>query len=312
MFILTAVIHVAGTGSAAAIQFLSTGTVESYAIPTSGYYAFVLAGAQGGIGDAGIGGGGALISGKIYFDQGLSLSILAGGGGSSSPNGDSAGGGGGMSFIAVGDNPIIIAGGGAGAAWFFGSSGQDASIGSSGDGEGGSGLGSGAGWYGDGGVGLQPTFDMGGGGLSGPTFAGGLPNVAYSDGTPLPEGTEHPPYLYTTSGGVGGFGGGGGGGFNCGGSGAGFTGGDGCGNAGSSFISDTALDVTAIAGGNKGPTFLRYGYFNSASENGFVSIVLSAVPEPSTWLMLLSGFAFVGIALRRQMRTNRRRLSGTR
>src|SRR5579863_2990254 len=92
---------------ASAVTFLYSGTITDYETPQAGYYSFTVAGAQGGSHD-GIGGGGAIISGDIYFSQGIDLSILVGGAGFPG-TGNSASGGGGMSFIAEGSNPVIVA-----------------------------------------------------------------------------------------------------------------------------------------------------------------------------------------------------------
>lgn len=277
-----------------------SGGISSYLVPQSGYYFFEVAGAQGGIGDGGIGGGGAIISGNIYFNQGLNLTILVGGGGGVS-FGDSAGGGGGMSFIASGGSPIVVAGGGGGAHWFGGSVGGDASV-DQGDGQGGFGRGAGAGFYSDGGAGLGPDYVTGGGGLSSPSWAGGSSNVGYIYGDPIPVGWDFPPYFYTTPGAQGGFGGGGGGGFNDGGGGGGYSGGN-VEAGGSSYISPDAFSVVATAGGNKGPFYFLHGILNSTSADGYVNLVLSAIPEPDAWALLILGFGATGFMLRRRKRS---------
>ncbi len=76
-------------------------------------------------------------------------------------------------------------------------------------------------------------------------------------------------------GGAGDFGGGGGGGFSGGGGGSDNEGGGG----GGSFLPATLVDRAILSGVNSG--------------NGYVVIdfVGSAVPEPSTWAMMLAGFA---------------------
>jgi PEP-CTERM motif len=87
------------------------------------------------------------------------------------------------------------------------------------------------------------------------------------------------------SGGSGGFGGGGGG--NGGGGGSGFSGGGGGsgygGGGGGSYLSKLFTDPALTTGGA------------SRGGNGSISIdLLKAVPEPSTWAMMLMGFAGLG------------------
>ena len=96
---------------------------------------------------------------------------------------------------------------------------------------------------------------------------------------------------YLGPGPTGGFGGGGGGGYDGGGGGGGAPGGApgsrfGDGRGGYSYVIGTALNSFGITGGN------------ISGANGYVSI--EAVPEPSTWAMMLAGFsALGGILLRR-------------
>jgi hypothetical protein len=94
---------------ASAAQFLPTGLIVTYIVPTTGFYSFAVAGAEGGS-YMNFAGGGAVISGKLHFNQGAALSILAGEAGTGSYNGNSAGGGGGMSFISLGHPPLIVVG----------------------------------------------------------------------------------------------------------------------------------------------------------------------------------------------------------
>ncbi len=290
------------------------GDVSTYEITNTGTYALTVAGAQGGynVGNPTIGGPGALISGDVYLYAGTVLSYLAGGAGSQQGgDGGSGGSGGGMSFVAIGTAPLIVAGGGGGSYWFSGIGGAG-QIGTAGgginpgtNGQGAPGPGGGAGWFSDGGSGVPASELFGGGGHSGPTWAGGdgyLGGDAPFPGVPGP-------------GAPGGYGGGGGGGYSCGGGGGGYSGGGGAtgsnpfndtcgaGGGGGSYISPLVFNVVAIEGGNSGPiaTFPGLGFQYSAYVvDGFVTI--SSVPEPSTWAMLLMGFGCIGLMLRSQKR----------
>lgn len=59
-------------------------------------------------------------------------------------------------------------------------------------------------------------------------------------------------------------------------------------------------DVVSFSGNTLNVTFLR------ASSPGDYVRVLTAVPEPSTWMMLILGFGFVGTALRAEKARQRR------
>jgi hypothetical protein len=103
---------------------------------------------------------------------------------------------------------------------------------------------------------------------------------------------------------VGGFGGGGGGGYGCGGGSGGYSGGSfvDCftSEGGGSFISSNALNINAIAGGNKGA--LYYGGlwpYTGVAADGFVYLAIGGVPEPATWISMILGFAAIGFVLRR-------------
>jgi PEP-CTERM motif len=95
-------------------------------------------------------------------------------------------------------------------------------------------------------------------------------------------------------GGMGGFGGGGGGGDFGGGGGGGFSGGGG----GGSYLSKLFTDTVLTAGVNSG--------------NGSISVdLLKAVPEPSTWAMMLMGFAGLGWLARTPAGASRHRPDAT-
>jgi hypothetical protein len=305
-------------GCASASAAVPLGNVSTYDITTTGTYALGVGGAQGGVypGLPMIGGGGATIYGDIYLTAGTELSYLIGTAGyAQNGDGGSAGSGGGMSFIAIGDQPLIVAGGGGGAAWFQGTGGPGL-IGTSGgglnpgtNGQGSPTPGGGAGWLSDGNSGMGASEFFGGGGKSGPTWEGGGGYLGNN-------------FDVSGPGGAGGFGGGGGGGYSCGGGGGGYSGGSGgsdgntlpggiCtnGGGGGSYISPLLFNVVAIEGGNAGPvaTFPVLGFkYTDFAVDGFVTI--SAVPEPSTWAMLLVGFGFIGFTLRSKKRRSERLL----
>src|ERR1700733_9554103 len=70
---------VLGSGDANAVVFGGPGSDE-YIIPSTGYYDFTVAGAQGGPSGK-VGGLGAIVGGELFFEAGDTLDILAGGGG---------------------------------------------------------------------------------------------------------------------------------------------------------------------------------------------------------------------------------------
>jgi hypothetical protein len=265
--------------AAAATVFSYDGVIDTFVVSTSGDYHLEAAGAPGGSSSAAdIGqGSGAFVSGDVYLSAGVTLSILVGGAGSNDGGGNGSGGsGGGMSFIALGSTPLLVAGGAGGADWFIGIGG-DGRIGDSGSGAGGGG-GGGAGWLSSGLPADSADTQGGSGGLSSPSFAGGAGYVGDPDGPAWGPGSN------------GGFGGGGGAGYDFGGGGGGYTGGesgalpDGSGSGGTSFVAAEFTNVVEVAGGGEGQQF--------------VSIDLLAVPEPSTWLALLTGFIGVGATMR--------------
>jgi hypothetical protein len=292
---------VLGSADANAVVF-GTGGSE-FVIPATGFYDFSVGGAQGSAGSGfGPGGGkGALVGGELFLDAGTALGIIAGGlagyGSSYRLEEGTGGGGGGGSFVFnVSSLPasLLFAAGGGGGSNF--------------EGGGGPGIGGG----GRGGYGIFG-FGGGGGGYTGPArFVGPhgpyyTPNPAGYFGIRATGGAAN--YVYYSAGissgrgqllcgGAfgsscradgedGGFGGGGGSGYNYGGGGGGSPGGAGGnsgrgGQGGYSYVTSLARDTFGITGGNSGA--------------GFVSIdfVGSSVPEPSTWAMMLAGFAGLG------------------
>jgi hypothetical protein len=112
---------VLGAGDANAVVFGGPDSVQ-YIIPSTGYYDFKVAGAQGGGGGFG-GGFGAIVGGELLLGAGQALEIIVGGAGE---NGfievnDGGGGGGGGSFIFGGPaGGLLFAAGGGGGSNFFG------------------------------------------------------------------------------------------------------------------------------------------------------------------------------------------------
>ena len=280
--------------SARATTFVYTGAIQTYTATSNSLYEISVAGGQGGA-SAGVGGGyGAVVGGEIGLTAGETLHVVVGGQGidGSSYGWGSSGGGG--SFLFIGNTLLAVAGGGGGADWLGlaenadgpghdNAYGQPGTVGARGNGSGGfvawfwSG-GGGAGWKSNGGTwGFADSgnfsFDYspgsGNGGFGNPSFAGGAPGAGID---------------FAGSGPAGAFGGGGSGGLIGGGGGGGYTGGmaswfngDG-GYGGTSYLARGFTDVTKIAGANGG--------------NG--TITVTAVPETSTWLMMLAGFAGLG------------------
>ena len=60
---------------------------------------------------------------------------------------------------------------------------------------------------------------------------------------------------------------------------------------------ETANDAISFSGKT-----LTYSFSSPAATADFVRVI-TAVPEPSTWGMLMIGFAMVGVAARRRSRT---------
>lgn len=140
-------------GGAINVQFAYVaGSVQSYTVPTTGWYFLDARGAQGGAASNGShqGGLGARMQGYVQLTAGDVLRVVVGGAGqkgTSDGNNVAGGGGGGGSFIvkagASGGEPLLIAGGGGGAgANYDGSSGQDGGFGNGGTNGGGGGIGS--------------------------------------------------------------------------------------------------------------------------------------------------------------------------
>ena len=282
----TRVFLLAGASALAILASAAEANAETFTMPAmfsftaavSGEYAVELLGASGGnstIFAPADGGLGAEVSGDVFLTAGEDLTLFVGGQGGSATFG---GGGGGGSFVFHGADVLAVAGGGGGGAAFGNSSGGPGLAGTSGGtgkgipgvingGVGGTGGGGGSGGqYGGGGAGVNAGFaGYGGDGVDAGTlggFGGKFPNGGAGG----------------RIGGGGGDAGGGGSGFSGGGGGSGAFGGGG----GGSYLKSLFTDQVLTAGVNRG--------------EGSISItsLTPAVPEPSTWAMMLMGFAGLG------------------
>ena len=90
---------VLGSGDANAVVFGGPGG-DGYIIPTTGYYDFRVAGADGG-GPNQFGDIGAVVGGELFFDAGEALEFVVGGAGGSAFNYAGSGGGAASSSVAV-------------------------------------------------------------------------------------------------------------------------------------------------------------------------------------------------------------------
>jgi Glycine rich protein/PEP-CTERM motif len=283
----------ASAAEANAETFVFTGGQQTFTASVSGEYAVELLGASGGNAanfGSSDGGLGAEVSGAVFLTAGEDLTLFVGGQGGSGTN---AGGGGGGSFVFLGTDVfngtdvLAVAGGGGGGGRSFGGAGGPGLAGTSG----GSG-GRGGTYGGPGGVGGTGGGGGGGGGLAGGGGGAGVSTglAGYGgNGAAGAFGGKFPNAgagSYDDGGGGGGFGGGGGGGTG-GGGGGGFSGGGGgyggnFGGGGGSYLASLFKDQVLTAGVNRG--------------DGSISItaLTPAVPEPSTWAMMLAGFAGLG------------------
>jgi hypothetical protein len=264
----------ASAADANAETFVFTGKAQTFTASVSGEYAVELLGASGGdvtVTLSPVGGLGAEVSGDIFLTAGEDLTLFVGGRGGS---GNYAGGGGGGSFVFNGTDVLAVAGGGGGGGGNDGGPGLAGTSGGTG-GDGGKG---GVGGTGGGGA---PGFGGGGAGVNaGPAgYGGGGAGSDAGFGGKFPNGGGG------IRGGSGGFGGGGGGGLGYGGGGSGFSGGGGggaglgYGGGGGSYLASQFTDQVLTTGG---------------ASRGDGSISITAVPEPSTWAMMLAGFGGLG------------------
>jgi hypothetical protein len=119
-----AFLGLAVSGSAARavpFDFMYTGSLVTFTVPTTGSYQILAFGAQSGNGffnGIGAGGRGAEIGGDFRLTAGETLQIAVGGKGSD--EGAGGAGGGGSFVVGPGNTPLVIAGGGGGGGGFFG------------------------------------------------------------------------------------------------------------------------------------------------------------------------------------------------
>jgi PEP-CTERM motif len=283
----------ASTAAANAETFMFTNAEQFFTASMTGVYAVEVLGASGGNATSPLpvvlGGLGAEVSGDISLTAGETLTLFVGGQGVS---GAFAGGGGGGSFLFGPTGVLAVAGGGGGGGNLLligdggpglaGKSGGTEGRTGSGSGKGGmdgTGGGGGSGYSGGGGAGVKAgPSGYGGDSQSGGGF-GGTPPLSGGGGGAA-----------GANGGMGGFGGGGGAGGFGGGGGSGYSGGGGGGSAGGyggggggSFLALQFIDPVLTTGG-------------ASRGDGSISVDLlpPAVPEPSTWAMMLMGFAGLG------------------
>ena len=252
------------SAEAGATTFDFTASLVSWTVPTNGVYVITAYGAQGGSGDLVAGGLGAEAGGYIPLSAGTMLAVIAGG------QGAPEAGGGSFVFNITDGSYLVAAGGGGGSGFSLNVGGPGLVTTAGGDG-----VVTGITVVPGGVDGIGGTGGEGGGGagvLSGGSTGAGLGDGFGASGVTSYGGASE-------FGGPGGFGGGGGGG--------GFSGG-----GGGSFLSPLSglADRVLLAGVNSG--------------NGYVTIDLiappPAVPEPSTWTMMVVGFGSLAFALWRR------------
>ncbi len=252
-------------GAARAEPFTYTGSLQQFNVETTGIYAFVVDGAQGGSGAYSTGGNGTILTGDYLLTAGTVLDIVVGGMGEAQmSSGNSAGGGGGGTFVYEdGSNYLLMVAGGGGGGGFrtsAGGTGTGQAGGGANGGKAGSGGGAGSGGFGVGG---------GGAGWSG---AGGSISDSYSGqgGSTRPSFAGGKGY----QGGNGGYGGGGGGGLDGGGGGGGYSGGggglgtgisEGPGGGGGSYYDPAFSALTISAGSNTGDGYVSITMTTQAS-----------------------------------------------
>jgi hypothetical protein len=260
------------SAEASAETFVFTGGVQSFTASVSGEYAVELLGASGGKTAVGVGGLGAEVSGDVFLSAGEGLTLFVGGQGGT---GLDAGGGGGGSFVFDGATVLAVAGGGGGASLLDGRPGLAGKSGGTGGGISGGiggmdGTGGGGGsssHSGGGGAGVKAgSAGYGGDGVDAGTLGG--------YGGKFPDGGAGGEY-----GPAGGYGGGGGSGVSI----------RGLGGGGGSYLSKLFTDQ----------------YMKGGKNSGDGSISIAVVPEPSTWAMMLMGFAGLGwVAHARRRKTS--------
>jgi PEP-CTERM motif len=288
----------AGASALAILVCAAEANAETFTVPgvfsftasVSREYAVELLGAGGGNTTGFLSGGGlgAEVSGDAFLTAGEDLTLVVGGQGGFGAV-FAGGGGGGSSFVFDGRDVLAVAGGGGGAGIFDDRAGPGLAGTSGGTGEGsGGGVGGVGGTGGVGGVGGGGGGGGGAGVNTGPAGYGGDgadPGTQFGGfGGKFPGAGAGSRY-----GGGGGVGGGGDGGFRqSGGGGGGFSGGGGGGSGGGGFGE----------GGGGGGSYLASLFtdqvLTAGVNSGNGSITITDIPEPSTWAMMLMGFAGLG------------------
>jgi PEP-CTERM motif len=294
---VSALAMLACMAEADAEKFIFTGGEQSFPVLVSGEYSLDVLGASGGGSRNAAAGLGAEVSGDISLTAGETLTLFVGGQGQNGGNYIGGGGGGGGGFVFLGTSVLAVAGGGGAAGYKLdGGPGQAGTAGGVGGGaDGGAGGASGSGGRGGTYIDvLSVGYDGNGGGGAGVAsgaagYGGDGAGLKSGFGAKFPNGGVGFEY------GLGGFGGGGGGGQLAGGGGGGFSGGGG----GSGEYSVFGL---GFAGGGGG-SYLAASLFtdrvltagvNSGDGSITITPLTPAVPEPSTWAMMLAGFAGLG------------------
>jgi hypothetical protein len=294
--------------------FNTTGAIQTFTVPYSGYYDILSLGAKGGDGiNNAFGGSGASVRGVVHLSAGDDVYVVVGmQGGSTASTTEDGGGGGGGTFVYTGaGNGLTLlqaAGGGGGAAWggtsISGSDGQVTQNGANGTNGASGNL-----WpVGTGGTG-------GNGGTGGDSVDGGAGGGWLSSGA-SGAGAQGGSGPSTFSGGTGhtsgGFGGGGGGGFVGGGGGGGYSGGGAggftnaytqgnAGGGGGSYIISSATNASILAGANAGDgqvdiTLLSIDLPTSAVVNGITYNLGNSNTVPVTTAMPWWGNMSLAIA----------------
>ncbi|HEV2444436.1 MAG TPA: hypothetical protein VGS58_00880 [Candidatus Sulfopaludibacter sp.] len=291
---------------ASATTITYTGGVQTYTVPSTGYYRMVAYGAQGGGTFESAGGLGAEIGGDFALTAGAVLDISVGGAGNFFTDPSSGlsggGGGGGGTFVVLAGAPLVVAGGGGGGGNFLTAGGLPGVVGGNGsNGMPGACTSGGAGGIaGGGGGGSLHTGgacpDEGGGGGG---FLGAGQNAAGKGGGAFPGlagGAGSPGGISIFQGGDGGYGGGGGGGSGSGGGGGGYSGGGagwGAGGGGSFDAAINNVDRILLGGVNSG---------DGSVAIDPTTLPITTTPEPRSSVLLGCGVLAIAVFRRRAVR----------
>jgi hypothetical protein len=262
-----ALMALAAPAAADTVPFVDTTPGSTtFTAPEAGVYDILAFGAQGG-NSGGDGGLGAEVGGDFRLTAGEVLSIVVGVDGNGPQEfGFTGNGGGGTLVLTSTGTALLVAGGGGGASDEF-DGGPGSASGGGGNGGGAGGNGGVDGSGGGAGVGADGVAGDGAGGGGGLNSGGGGALCCTGGG-----GVNGGPI-----------------GFNFGGGGGGFSGGGGAGSLNTAFAKLIGFD--GVQGGN--------GELD-------IDFVGAAVPEPSTWAMLLLGFAGLGTLAYRRNRSGSR------